>query len=262
MGRFDKYKFHCSSLGDIMTESKNALTDLQADRIKELMAKERTDKQHAEMMRLIEKRDNPELGETVKAHLLECWITETYGRRRELENQYVEKGHLQEDDGITLYSRVTSTFYKKNEEVFENDFIIGTPDIIHDNIVRDIKCSWSIFTFFETIQKPMNKAYKYQVNGYWDLIPGCEGGRLVYTLVNNPDVLIEQAKSRLRFKLGIIDADIYPTYLEACEMIDKNSIFDDIPIEERWIEFEVPRLDMRPVYERVKECREFMNKLP
>lgn len=227
MERFDHYKFHCSSLGKIMTEP----------------------------------RSGPGLSETCKEHLMECWITEVYGRKQELDNKYIEKGLTQEADGITLYSRVTKTFYKKNEEVFENDFIIGTPDIIHENIVRDIKCSWSIFTFFETIHKPMNKVYKYQINGYWDLIPGCEGGRLVYTLVNNPDVLIEQAKSRLRFKLGIIDPDIDPTYLEACEMIDKNSIFDDIPIEKRWIEFEVPKIDMCPVYDRVEECREFLNKL-
>lgn len=227
MGKFDKYLFHCSSLGDIMTDS----------------------------------RTKEPLGETCKKHLLKIWIYEKYGRDKEEENKYIQKGNMAEEDGITLYSLVTKTMFVKNTEVFQNDYIIGTPDIIHNNIVRDIKNAWSIFTFYETMVKAMNKDYVYQLNGYRAIIPGCTGAKLVYVLINTPDVLIEQEKSRLRYKMGLIDPEANKVYLKACEEIDKNCIFDDIPKEERYIENDVELIDMNKVYERIELCRNFLNKL-
>jgi len=223
---FDNYKFHASSLGKIMTESKT----------------------------------KDQLGETCKGHLLECWIGAKYGRHRELENEYVEKGNMVEEDSMTLYSRVTKTFYQKNTEVLENDFIIGTPDIIHEGTIIDLKSSWSIHTFFQVLHKPVNKDYVYQINSYqW--LAGCEIGKLVYVLVNTPDVLIENQKSKLRYKMGLIDPEANPVYVDACATIDKNSIFDDIDIKERYIEFAVPPADQGKVYDRIKECRNFLNSL-
>lgn len=226
MSKFDNYKFHCSSLGEIMTDP----------------------------------RSGTGLSETCKGHLLECWIKEEYGRVKVDSNKYIEKGLTQEEEGITLYSRVSKKFYSKNVQLFENDFITGTPDIIDGGSVIDIKCSWSIHTFFSNVHKPLNKNYIYQINGYKNLI-GCDVGKLVYVLVNTPDVLIEQEKSKLRFKLGLIDPESDSYYIMSCADIDKNSIYDDIPIDKKWIEFTVPEVDMRKVYTRVQECREFLNQL-
>lgn len=228
MGKFDNYKFHCSSLGALCTDPKSGTG----------------------------------LSETTKAELLDIWIAEHWGRTKADTNKYIEKGLSAEEDGITLYSRATKTFYKKNIETFENEFIIGTPDVIHDSIVRDIKCSWSMHTFFANFHKPINKAYKFQLNGYWDLIPGCEAGKLVYVLINTPDTLIEQEKSKLRYKMGLIDAEANGVYVMAAEEIDKNSIFDDMPIEKRWIEFDIPKIKMQEdVYDRVPSWRKFLNDL-
>ena len=100
-----------------------------------------------------------------------------------------------------------------------------------------------------------------QINGYWDLIPGCQGGKLVYTLVNTPYELLEKEKSSLRFKMCLIDPEANGVYNMAVDEIDKNGTFDDIPINERWVEFEIKRRDMKEVYERVPKWREFMNQL-
>lgn len=227
MGNFDNYLFHCSSIGEIMTNPKSGTG----------------------------------LSETCKKHLLTIWIEETWGRRKDFENKYIEKGNMVEEDSLTLYSLVTKTFYKKNQDTFKNDFLIGTPDIIHNGAIKDIKSSWSIHTFYANFHASLNKDYDYQINGYWAIVPNITAGALVYVLVNTPHVIIEQEKSRLRYKLGVIDADISPEYLEACEQIDKNSIFDDIPKEKRYIEFEIAKRDMEPVYTRVKECRNFLNSL-
>lgn len=233
MGRFDNYLFHCSSLGEILTEPRS-------------------------------KKDG--LSETCKGHLLDIWIRDKYNRTKTDTNKYIEKGLQAEEDGITLYSLVSRKPFFKNEELFKNEFICGTPDIIFDNCVRDIKCSWSMHTFFGTMHKAMNKDYIYQLNGYKALI-GCDHAKLVYVLVNTPALILEQEKSKLRYKLGTIDPDADGVYQMMAIEIDRNGTFDDIPKEERWIEFAVPELDgkdyksLDEIYERVKECREFLNKL-
>jgi hypothetical protein len=227
MGMFDDYRFHCSSIGAIMTDP----------------------------------RSGKGLSETCKAHLLECYISKKYGRWRETENKYIEKGNMVEEDSITLYSAVSKKMFVKNTAIFENQYIIGTPDIITSQSVIDIKSSWNIHTFFQNIHKPLNKDYVWQLNGYCDLITVPQM-RLVYVLVNTPPVIVEQEKSRLRYKMGLIDPDASELYQHACELIDKNSFFDDIPMKERYMEFEIPRMDMVLVYDRVKECRNFLNALP
>jgi hypothetical protein len=206
-------------------------------------------------------RSGSGLSETCKGELLKIWIGKKYGRTKPDTNKYIEKGLAQEEEGISLYSLAQSTFFKKNIEVFENEFIIGTPDLIHANIVRDIKCSWDIFTFFDVFRKPINKNYAYQLNGYWDLIPGCQGGKLVYTLVNTPLEILEQEKSKLRYRMGLIDPEANGVYNMAVQEIEKNGTFDDIPMKERWIEFEIAKMDMGQVYERVPTWREFLTNL-
>ena len=223
---WSNYKFHCSSLGALLTEP----------------------------------RSGPGLSETCKAHLLECWIKETYGREKDDTNKYVEKGNMVEEDSITLYSRVSRKLFNKNSETFENDFIVGTPDIITKDSVIDIKSSWTIYTFFTNIHKPLNKDYVWQINGYMALL-GLNAGWLVYCLVNTPEVIVEQEKSRLRYKMGIIDPEANETYVQAAANIDLNSNFDDIPIDKRFMGFKVPEMDMKKAYKRVKECREFLTAL-
>lgn len=226
MGKFDNYKIHCSSIGEIMTEP----------------------------------RSGKGLSETCKAHLLEIWIKETYKRSKFDTNKYIEKGLQQEEEGITLYSRVSRKLFTKNTEFFENEWICGTPDIIHEGTVRDIKCSWSIHTFYSVFHKPVNKDYTWQLNGYMDLTKMSEA-KLCYVLVNTPDLLIEQEKSKLRYKIGTIDADADEEYLMLAAEIDKNCRFDDIPKESRWTEFDIPKVPMEPVYKRVEQCRDFLNQL-
>lgn len=223
---FDDYKFHCSSIGELMTNP----------------------------------RSGTGLSETCKKELLKIWIQRTTGRTRPDMNKYIEKGNMVEEDSITLYSRVTGKLYTKNQETFSNDFIIGIPDIIKDGAVKDIKSCWDCYTFYGNFVTPLNKDYIWQVNGYQDLLH-LDSGAIVYVLVNTPDIILEQEKSRLRYKMGLIDPEANGVYNMAVAEIDKNGIFDDIDIQERWIEFEVPKMDMSEVYGRVPIWRGFLNNL-
>lgn len=204
-----------------------------------------------------------ELGETAKKALLHIWIDKKYDRVKDKTNKYMEKGTLQEEEAMTLYSLVTGELYFKNKETKSNDFFVGTPDIIHSEFIIDLKTSWDIFTFHETMIKSIDKGYILQLNAYMDLV-GLDKAKLVYTLVNTPEKLIDDEKKKAMWRLGVIDIDSDPVYLDAVKDIEKNCIFDDIPKEKRYIEFEIKRdqILIDGVKKRIPIWREFLNLLP
>ncbi len=235
---FDDYLFHPSSGGDIMTDAKNK-SDL--------------------------------LGETCKNKLLECWIEAKYGRKKDITNKYMEKGTQQEDESITLYSRVTKRFHKKNTETIRNKFLVGTPDLFEGDAIMkateiiDIKTSWDIFTFYQVFHKPINKNYFWQLQGYMD-ITGAKSAKLVYCLVDTPENLINDAKRKLQWTMGVIDPSaqsLNSEYHLQCLQIEKNMTFDDIPMKDRYIEFNFERdqAAIDKMHEKIILCREFMNSL-
>lgn len=230
---FSNYKFHPSMLGELMTES----------------------------------RSKGDIGETFKSALMSCFIEAKYGRKKNIQNKYIEKGLAVEEDSITLYSRVKKKFFQKNEETLVNDFFIGTPDLfegpsIHEaTAIIDIKSSWNIHTFFSTIIKPQNKSYYWQGQAYMDLT-GAKTFKLVYCLVSAPEQIINDEKRRLAWQMGVATDD-NELAQKAFEELDREMIFDDIPIEERWIQQVIMRDDnaIESAKEKMKVCRDFLNKL-
>lgn len=230
---FSSYLFHPSSLGLLMTDS----------------------------------RTKDPLGETCKAHLMECYVSKKYDRYKDVTNKYIEKGLLAEEDSIDLYSLVKGSYFEKNKETIENEYFVGTPDLFVGTSIReaqiiiDLKTNWDIFTFFQVMHKSMDKKYYWQLQAYMDLT-GAKIGKLVYCLVDTPLKLIEDEKRKLMYNMGVIDAETNEEYQKACERIQKNGIYSlDIPKEERYIEFTIPRDQDRieEAHERVKVCREFLN---
>jgi hypothetical protein len=231
----NEIKFRCSSLGYIMTESRS-----KSDAI----------------------------SETCKTHLIDVFVSAKYGRNTDIFNKFTNKGMMVEQDSLTLYSRYKSYFFRKNEKQLSNEFISGTPDIIGSenklgiasDTVIDIKSSWDIFTFFRNASpERMNKNYYWQLMGYMALT-GASKAIVAYCLVDTPEVLINDEKRKLMWKMNII-SDEDKSYVEACEEIDKLSRYSDIPMDEKVREILILRDDevIEKIYQRVKDCREFMN---
>lgn len=206
-----------------------------------------------------------ELGETAKAALLENFIEAKYGRTKDVETRYMEKGRAVEEDSITLYSRLTKTFLKKNDQRLEDDWLTGEPDaylgetISKADVIIDTKSSWDLFTFWKAKIGDVNKAYYYQLQGYMSLT-GAKEGRLVYCLINTPESLILREIDRLRYKMDLIDAMASPEYIAACTEIDRNMNFDDIPMKERCFEVRIARDNdaIKAIRDRVELCREWV----
>lgn len=131
------------------------------------------------------------LGKTGESYLKEWAKQELYGRRKDISSKYLTKGLEMEDEAIELLSNelFDGALMFKNEAFFESDYFTGTPDLIFDNKIIDIKCSWDCFTFPLFENDLPTKDYFYQMQIYMDLV-GLEKAEVIYCLMNTPQDLL------------------------------------------------------------------------
>lgn len=276
----DSILFRCSSLGYIMTEplgksnldkyndevaklaklkaEYEAISNKETKTAKNKLAA--ISKSESEVARLLLLKDEIILSETCKKHLADKYVSAVYGRNKDLQNKYIKKGNAVEEDSITLYSRYKGEMYLKNTTRLSNDFITGECDIdASPTDVVDTKSSWDVFTFFRSKVEDLNKMYYWQGMGYIDLYKK-QRAIIAYCLVNTPQVMIEDEKAKLWWKLGR-PSDLDPNWIEAQKEIDRISLYDDIPLMQRVNEVIVERndADIEKMYERIKQCRKYMN---
>lgn len=226
MTNADNILFRCSSLGAIMTEPKEK---------KEL------------------------LSVTCKDELTKMYIQHKYGRSKHITSKYLEKGTVQEEESITLYSRFKKDFFQNNKARMTNEYLTGEWDIFKNSKVTDIKTSWDIFSFFKSKSEKIDKKYYFQLHGYAALLKA-EKASLVYCLVNTPENLIESEKKSIWWKMGCPNEDSLELQAAYAE-IEQNSNFEDIPIKERVIEHEIiiDQAVIQSIYDRIELCRKWMN---
>lgn len=236
---FSNTLFRCSSLGHLMTLPK------------EKAARERGD-----------------LSESAKTHLIDIYVSKKYNRQSDVRSKYMEKGLMVEEDSITLLSRLRKRMFKKNKETLFNKYIQGTPDlyeggedIFHAQVIDELKSSWDIYTFFRVHTKSLNADYYWQVQGYMDL-SGATKANLIYCLINTPQVLIDDEKRRLLYQMNAGTTE-NPDYKEACEELDRLMIYDDIPMQERIIEYAIERnqSDIDLMHAKVERARTYLQNL-
>jgi hypothetical protein len=212
-------------------------------------------------------KDAGNLSEGAKTHLIDIFVSAKYGRQTDIQNKYINKGLMVEEDSITLYSRIKKTFFKKNEKRLRNDYLMGMPDMFTgleieaaDTII-DVKSSWDIFTFFRTHTKEINSLYYWQLQAYMALT-GALKAKLAYCLIDTPAMLINDEKRRLMYKMGCATEES-DEFHKACKELEKAMIYDDIPFKERMIEFDVPRDNeaIETMYSRIIKAREYLNAL-
>jgi hypothetical protein len=231
------------------------------------------------------------LSETTKSALLEVYVANKYNRYKEVSNKYIEKGLAVENDAIDMWRRHRGEIVFKNEELFANEYIKGTPDLlIKDDEtglvvnVPDIKSSWSIHTFMDAKMDDIIKDYYWQGQAYcW--LTGAPRATFCFVLVNAPIEMINDEKYRLARRLNLIDPQGDPTFIKKAKSIERNMIYDmqqflrdypdanlesdlsewtyDIPVQERIhekvVEFDQAAIDK--LMERVPMWREYLESL-
>lgn len=260
MDNANEIKFRCSSLGLLMVEPKT-----------------------------IKAKEAGELSETTKTHLVDVFVSNKYNRSVDLNAKQLDKGNDVEEDSITIVSRITGKFLKKNEESLSNDFIKGTPDLfIGDFIesaetIRDTKSSWDAYSFFRAKNKGLLDMYKWQGVGYmW--LTGAKECHIDYCLNNTPYHLVEGELRKESYKhdqgdtpawieLQIISNHVYDLesfnlYMGVRGVVAQDSYsqavidsFVEIPLKERHFSFHFKRdeNDIELLKEKIIECRKYMN---
>lgn len=260
---FSNYKFRCSQLSKLMTDSKGSITEKQLQTIEELEVKRAsirgiTEKQAETLAELTAKRDAPpELSKTTVKYLEEIFIEEVFGRKKDVDSKFFDKGTTVEADSISLVTKVEGVFLKKNEKTFENDFIEGTPDIIVPKLF-DIKSAWDIWTFIAV--KEVSPEYYAQLQGYMELAKS-DTSLLKYCLVNTPEGLIYDEVKKKTFYKGVLDTD--PLYMEIADQIEKNMTYDEIDPAIRIKSFEVKKDNqfIAELYKKIEQAREYLNSM-
>jgi hypothetical protein len=130
------------------------------------------------------------LGQTAKSYIIQKAKEDFYEYKTELNNKYILKGIHQEQDSIDLLNAVRFESYKKYEHRAENEWLTGSCDIITEDLIIDIKSSWSLETFPATSYELKDLSeYEWQGRAYMWLYdrPRFE---LCYVLVSTADDLL------------------------------------------------------------------------
>ena len=229
---FENWEERCSSLGNILT-NKKVWTEENEKRVKELECERDlginkngnkvkwTQTKQDELEKLIDKRDGPDqLPAGAITHLEDVFRREFWGRERILNNKYLDKGKICEEDALDLKSKVDGQFYKKNKEKLSNGYIKGEPDNRQD-IIRDAKSNFDMESFDKA---ELTSQYEWQIKGYcW--LDGKTKGELFYALVNNPWHQLEAEKKRVWYSMGMPEEQ-EERWQQVALQVEQNMIFD------------------------------------
>ena len=203
------------------------------------------------------------LSKTAQRHLLEVYIAEKYGRKKDIQTKQMKKGVEVEDESIELLNEYLSKDYVKNTQRFSNEFITGLPDIValNPNTVVDIKSSYDLWTFLGNLPDKLDNLYYWQLQSYmW--LTGSEKAYIAYCLVNTPFGIIEQEKRYLLNKMDVVSEES-PEYIQEATRLEFNMTFDDISINERVLIFPVERSedDILRIQYKVEKAREYLGEI-
>jgi hypothetical protein len=145
------------------------------------------------------------LSETCKSRVEEKFIEDQFGVKKEFWSKETNKGLECEDVSISYFVKEFDLFgATKNETRFQNETFIGTPDLIFNGVVYDIKTSWSLFTFPMFDSEIPKKDYLYQLQAYLDLT-GLQKAELVYVLTNATEEMIQDEVYRRCLRSKVFD---------------------------------------------------------
>jgi hypothetical protein len=169
-----------------------------------------------------------ELSQTCITYLKECYAED----KEELSSKYLTKGILLENEAIEFASKVLYGGIKayKNEDIYANEWLVGTPDVILENSIIDTKCSWNRKTLLDSALE-LNTDYQWQLIGYMFLC-NKDYATLFYYLGDTP------AAANYGVKVSY-------SHLEDFE---------------RWVSYEFKRdLDKeQEIIDKVEQCRQWL----
>lgn len=257
-----KLKIRASSLGKIMTsDNASTITEKQSIELDRLLGLIKLTETQAKLRDKLELKRNapPTLSTGAKTYVKELFMYHEFGVRQEINSKYLDKGNEVEDLAIELAGiYLDQPDLVKNDEYFENEFLTGTPDVCNDEVLIDVKSSWSAatFPFFDAELK--NSLYEWQLKAYmW--LTGHTEGYLVYCLVPTPEDLILDEMRRVSWKRGELGEVSIETEAEVRVYFD----ISKIPTDKRVKSFkvELTKKDVADMKEKVYLARNYYKQI-
>ena len=251
------FKIRCSAIYRLMGGNIGA-SEAQLKNIATMEARTQpmTDNQKKKYDADIFKRDNPEPTQGMKTYCKEWLKSKIYKRTKEVTTKYMEKGHFCEEIAIDFLNKRLLTEYVKNDDMFENDFMTGTPDIDADCII-DIKNSWDFSTFPLLEEENPKKEYDYQVMGYQKLTGKTDKpGKVAYLLMDAPQHIIQQEAARRAYREGGSWEDYFSHY-------HKQLTYGEIDPKYRYKTFDVEYNSdvIEELEHRIEMCRKYIEEI-
>lgn len=264
---FENWRPRASSFGYLLTNLPETFSSEDEKKLKNLLDEKKsgvnangnktkwTDTKQYEVEKLLKKKEGLDtLPDGAISKLEEIFDDVFWKRKKLLQNKYLEKGLIVEEDSLQLLSEVDGVSYFKNDEQIENEFAQGCPDNI-DNRVRDAKSNYDYFTFKNA---ELSSLYAYQIKCYtWILLSLGRKidrtGELCYCLVNSPAHRIEAERKSMWFAMGQPDYE-EERYIKAAAQLEMNHIFDIQKFKEDYPHFDLINTTWRniPKHMRVK----------
>jgi len=175
-------------------------------------------------------------------------------------------GTLSESKSLQVISDMDGVKYKCHKALIKNRYLKGILDCYSGTSIKkidkviDIKTAASMQSLLSLVRDEETKSkYYWQIMGYL-AITGAEEGEVCHCLVSYSERIITDEINKFLFRaknLGFngeyIDAQI--------QRIKFNLTFDEIPIEQRVVRFNVVRDEqaIKSIYGKVKFCRKWLN---
>lgn len=274
---WQNFRCRCSAIIDMLSEKSGfaVLTENQVKELEDLEARpSRTPKQSERITELVMKREKSKeivLSDTCIAYLMEhySWVTtKKVSVCKEMDIDYMNKGKIQEPEGLALLSIVDGADYRQYDgDRISNDYLTGMPDIFKGeeimkaDKITDLKCSWDNPGFLKKINTPVDPSNKAQIQGYME-ITGATVGEVADVLVDMPETIINDYRRRLMYKMNVA-TDQSPEYLEAVKKMERSMYFGDIPRHKRVFKKPVvpfTAFERQRVYDKVQVCRVWLGK--
>jgi hypothetical protein len=149
-----------------------------------------------------------EISATTKTWLKEMVKEEVFGYKKQLDTPAITKGIDYEFMSIDLLNDATFNKYTKNEERKTNSWLTGEADIVAEDLIRDVKSSWSLETFpafKEDAAAAVKKSgYDWQLRGYM-MLYNKPKATIDYCMISTPDSLLKDWDNKDIHKVDKID---------------------------------------------------------
>ena len=228
---FSKYLFRSHMVGKIINVPK-PLTSNQTETFEAFNKKgyeNLTERQKETFASLKTKHDQSKtfkLSEANKKVLSSLAFAERYGRKTELNSAPITKGLEVEKKNRDTLTRISGIILSPCKERKQNEWVTGLLDIEPNNLIIDIKSSFSWESYSRILEASTDETYLRQLDSYMDLW-GIKDSLLCHVLTDTPGYIIDKVLRSYDYTNDVlnVEGEVREECIDQVKQIITNHIF-------------------------------------